>query len=296
MRRFRGYNQVEEVGTNEVLGQVLDQRRRLTERLSSVKHVVPVVSGKGGVGKSAVTANVAALLAKRGHRVGAVDADLNGPSLARMLGAGREPLQVTEDGVIPAKGAAGVALVSMDLLLPTEDAPLQYRGPEHDGFLWRGALETGSLREFLADLVWGELDYLLIDVPPGTDRIERLLDLVPSPSAAVLVAIPSRAALAVVSKSARTLVEAGLERVGLVLNMSGYVCPCCGCATSLFANSGSEAVLGQGGPKLWAEVPFDPELNEATDDGRPFALGSPDRPAAKALEALVQRLEQECPP
>jgi ATP-binding protein involved in chromosome partitioning len=213
-----------------------------------------------------------------------------------MLGAQREPLRVTEEGVTPARSPSGVALVSMDLLLPAEDTPLQYRGPEHDSFLWRGALETGSLREFLADLMWGELDYLLIDVPPGTDRIERLLDLGPSPAAAVLVAIPSTAALTVVSKSARVLMDAGLARVGLVLNMSGYVCPCCGCATSLFTNSGSAGVLGEDGPALWAEIPFDPELNEATDDGRPFALAAPDRPAAKALEALATRLEAECPP
>ena len=295
-RRFRGYHEVDDPAGAEVPAQVVAQRGRLAARLAGVRRVVAVASGKGGVGKSAVTANLAAALAARGRRVGAADADLNGPSLARMLAAPREPLRVTGEGVEPAAGAAGVRLVSMDLLLAADDAPLRWRGPAADGSIWRGALETGALRELLADVAWGELDYLLVDVPPGTDRIERLLELVPEPAAVLLVTTPSEAAAHVVAKSARLLAGAGVARVGLVANMTRYLCPCCGCAAPRFEGDGVRSLAGAAGLEPWAEVPFDPALAGATDAGVPFVLASPDAPAARALAALADRLEEECGP
>src|SRR5688572_5933645 len=178
MRKIRTYNQVDPAAGRELLDQVLAQHRRLQERLAKVGAVVAVMSGKGGVGKSAVTANLAAALAARGLRVGAVDADLNGPSLARMLGASRERLVDREDGVEPAKGSAGVKVVSMELFQADEDAPLRWRASAGHGFVWQSAAETGALREFLSDVIWGELDFLLVDVPPGVDKVSRLLELV----------------------------------------------------------------------------------------------------------------------
>jgi ATP-binding protein involved in chromosome partitioning len=296
MRRLRSYREVEDAAGAEVLGQVMAQRRRLAERLAGVRHVIGVASGKGGVGKSAITANLAVALAARGRRVGAADADLNGPSLARMLAAPGEPLRVVEAGIVPAMGLAGVRLVSMDLLLAAADAPLQWRGPSTDSFLWRGALETGALREFLSDVVWGELDYLLIDVPPGTDRIERLLDLVPSPAAILLVSTPSLAARHVVRKSARLLAEAGVANVGLIENMSRYRCPCCGCDAPLFAAEGARADVPATGAGRWAEIPFDPAFAAATDAGQPFVLAATDSPTTHALHRLADRVEEECRP
>jgi ATP-binding protein involved in chromosome partitioning len=146
-RQFRTYHQVDDPAGAELLEQVLDQRRRLESRLANVGRVVAVASGKGGVGKSAVTANLAVTLARRGRRVGVADADLNGPSLARMLGAAGSRLVVREDGVEPAVGAADVRLMSMDLLLSAEDAPVRWREPQQDSFIWQSTIETGALRE-----------------------------------------------------------------------------------------------------------------------------------------------------
>jgi ATP-binding protein involved in chromosome partitioning len=180
MRNIRTYREVSHETESGLLEQVIEQQRRLSERLSHVRAVVAVASGKGGVGKSAVTANLAAALAARGLAVGAADADLNGPSLARMLGVSGARLADQPDGVRPAQSPTGVQVMSMELLQEEEDAPLRWREPSMGGFIWQSTLETGVLREFLGDVEWGELDVLLVDVPPGTDKISRLLELVPS--------------------------------------------------------------------------------------------------------------------
>lgn len=296
MRDFRKYNDVPEPAGQAVLDQVLAQRARLGERLAGIRHVIPIVSGKGGVGKSALTANLAAALAHRGHRVGAVDADLNGPSLARMLGSAGGSLRVGADGIVPAEGAAGVRFVSMDLLLEAVDTPLRWRGPVHDEFLWRGALETGTFREFLADVAWGDLDYLFIDVPPGTDRIQRLLELVAVPAAVLLVTTPSAAAGRVVAKSERLLVDAGIDRIGLVVNMAGCECPHCGGMVPLFDAGGHTGTPIASSLEVWGEIPFDANLAAHTDAGRPPVLDPATSRAAAALSGLADRLARECPP
>lgn len=293
MRHIRTYHEVEGDAGAEVPEQVEAQRRRLRQRLSRVHRVVAVASGKGGVGKSALTANLAAGMAARGYRVGAVDADLNGPSLARMLGAEDARLGDTGEGVIPATGAGGVKLMSVELLQEEEDAPLGWKGPEGDAYLWRGALETGVLREFLSDVRWGELDLLLVDVPPGTDRIRRLLELVPDLHRAVLVTTPAHMSRLVVSRSVRLIRESRPESLRLVANMTEFVCPDCGHETALFPGRGDEDLAASSGLELWGRIPFDPRLGSATDRGRPVVLADPDAPAARALEGLVDRLERD---
>ena len=170
MRKIRTYRDVTHDTGSGLLEQVLDQQQRLAERLAHVRSVVAVASGKGGVGKSAVTANLAAALAARGLAVGAADADLNGPSLGRMLGVSGARLADRASGVSPAESASGVRVMSMELLQEEEDAPLRWREPDMGGFIWQSTLETGVLREFLGDVEWGQLDVLLVDVPPGTDK------------------------------------------------------------------------------------------------------------------------------
>lgn len=287
-RRIRTYAEVEKGTGSELLEQVLAQRGRLGQRLAGVRRVVPVLSGKGGVGKSAVTANLAAALAASGRRVGALDADLNGPSLARMLAA-RGPLGDGPGGISPARGVEGVGVVSMELLQGESDAPLRWREPSSGGWLWQSSMETGALREFLSDVAWGALDVLLVDVPPGTDKIARLLELVPSPHRALLVTTPSEAARAVVARSARQLREAAVD-VGLVANMTAWVCPDCGSSTDLFPAAGAERLADETGLPLLARIPFDPRFGADTDAGRPFVLERPDQPAARALWALADAL------
>ena len=169
-------------GGSGVLEQVVAQRERLAARLADVKRIVAVLSGKGGVGKSALTANLAAVLADRGLRVGALDADLSGPTLAQMIGARGQTLRLSSEGVEPAIGAAGVMVMSIDLLLETDDTPVDWRslkGLAEDTFVWRGTMETTAVREFLTDTIWGELDILLIDLPPGVERFSTLARLIP---------------------------------------------------------------------------------------------------------------------
>jgi ATP-binding protein involved in chromosome partitioning len=285
------------VGQGEGAGvpeQVQAQRQRLEQRLASVRRVIAIASGKGGVGKSAVTANVAAALAARGRRVGAVDADLNGPSLARMLGVPPNPLAIGAEGVQPAVGVAGVRVISMDVLLAGDDAPVRWKDAG-DGaeFVRQSAIETSALREFLADIAWGELDYLLIDVPPGTDKLGRVLELVPRLTAVLLVTTPSEMARHVVAKSVRQAREAGVPAVALVANMTAYVCERCGHSSVLFAADGARRLAAAAGVPLWAEIPFDPRLGLATDRGEPPVLGEEDYAAARAMHELAGHIEQE---
>lgn len=295
-RQFRTYHQVDASAGAELVDQVVEQRRRLETRLTRIDRVVAIASGKGGVGKSAITANLAAVLASRGRSVGVADADLNGPSLARMLGASGARLEVGDDGIQPAIGAANVRLMSMDLLLTAEDSPVRWREPTQDSFIWQSTLETGALREFLADVAWGEADYLLIDVPPGTDKLARLLQLVPRPAAVILVTTPSEMARVVVSKSVRLVQEAGVQVTGLVANMTHHVCSACGVSAPLFEADGARRLAESVDAALWAEIPFDPRLAASTDGGTPFVLDEAASPAAVALAALADRLEHETTP
>lgn len=288
-RRFRTYAQVPHETGSGLLEQVLAQRSRLRARLAHVGRIVAVVSGKGGVGKSAVTANLAAQLAAGGEAVGVVDADLNGPSLGRMLGAVGARLTEDEDGVHPAAGAGGTRVISMDLLLDEADAPLRWKGPAGDGFIWRGTAEASALREFLADVAWGPLDWLVVDVPPGTDRIERLLDLVPEPDAVLLVTTPSEIARSVVARSARLLADAGVPRVGLVANMTAFV-DAAGEEHTLYPADGAERLAAEADLEIWGRIPFEPAFAAATDAGRPPA---PDASAAaRAIGHLADRLRE----
>lgn len=293
MRKIRTYHEVGGEHGSTLVEQVVAQRNRLSRRLETIGAVVAVASGKGGVGKSAITANLATALAKEGRQVGALDADLNGPSLARMLGAVGHSLEDGDDGLHPAIGTAGIRVVSMELLQGDADAPLRWKDPGGDAYLWRGSMEAGALREFMSDVVWGTLDILLVDVPPGTDRIARLLELVPEPDAVLLVTTPSEMARAVVSRSARLLREAGLQRVGLVSNMTELVCPDCGRRTPLFHEDGERRLAAESGLEEWARIPFDPAFATATDCGR-IAGGSAGGPATTlAFTGLARRLSRE---
>ena len=292
MRKIRTYQDVTHDTGSGLLEQVVDLQRRLAERLLHVRSVVAVASGKGGVGKSAVTANLAAALAGRGLSVGAADADLNGPSLGRMLGVSGAQLTDRPSGVEPARSPSGVRVMSMELLQQEEDAPLRWREPSMGGFIWQSTLETGVLREFLGDVEWGELDVLLVDIPPGTDKIGRLLELIPELDQMLLVTIPSEMARFVVSKSLRMAREADVRTVALVANMVGHTCPECGHVSELFAGDGAKRLEEESGVPVWAEIPFDPRLGAATDSGTPLVITDPDAHSSRAILALADRVEE----
>lgn len=286
MTRFRTYNEVEHQTGSQLLEQVLEQGARLRQRLSTVRAVVAVASGKGGVGKSTVTARLAETLAQRGRRVGVVDADLNGPSLPRLLGVEGARLGDAPEGIIPATGPSGIRVMSMALLQQDDDTPLRWREPGGHGYLWQSSVEASALREFLADVAWGELDVLLVDVPPGTDKIARLLELVPWLPSVLMVTTPGETALSVVGRSLRMVKEAEVPSVGLVSNMSGYLCPDCGSLHALFPGVEPATLSERFQVPIWAEIPFDPQLGL-----RPETHRAP--PADAAFQTLTDRLEAE---
>ncbi len=290
MRNIRTYQEVTHDTGSELLEQVVDQQHRLAERLAQVRSVVAVASGKGGVGKSAVTANLAAALAAKGLSVGAVDADLNGPSLGRMLSVSGAQLSDRPSGVAPAKSPSGVLVMSMELLQQEADAPLRWREPAMGGFIWQSTVETGVLREFLGDVEWGTLDVLLVDVPPGTDKIGRLLELVPDLDQMLLVTTPSETARFVVSKSVRMAREAEVGTLALVSNMAGHTCTECGHVSDLFTGDGDKRLEQETGLPVWAEIPFDPRLGTATDSGTPLVITDPEARSSQAILALAERV------
>jgi ATP-binding protein involved in chromosome partitioning len=286
-----------------VLDQVLAQRERVTARLAQIKHVVVVMSGKGGVGKSALTANLAAALGMQGRSVGVLDADLHGPSAAAMLGARGQQVAIGPDGARPAIGVANVRVMSMDLFLHDDNTSVNWRHPgglAADTFVWRGTLETNALREFLADTAWGALDYLLIDMPPGADRFETLLRLVPGLSSTLVVTIPSQVSYLVVRRAIASARQAGACLLGLVENMAGLASERGEVNGALFSGGQQQAHSSSSGEAFAAEVgipylggvPFDPRLSRTTDAGRPFVLENSQTPAGQAIVALAGSLEK----
>jgi ATP-binding protein involved in chromosome partitioning len=191
----------------------------VAERLKPVGRVIAVMSGKGGVGKSFVTAQLARALARRGAAAGVLDADLNGPTIARLLDAAG-PLVVDAAGVHPRAGADGVRCVSMAHLVQ-DGQPLAFKGPEAESFIWRGTLEASALRELLGDVVWGELHTLLLDLPPGMQRFLELCDLLPAPPAVLTVTIPTPESGDAVRRAMRAAADRGAPLLGVVENMSG---------------------------------------------------------------------------
>lgn len=289
VRRIRTYHEVEADERSTLPAQVEAQRARVASRLSSVRHVVAVMSGKGGVGKSVVSAGLASALARAGRRVGVLDADLHGPTAARMLGAPRDPLASGAAGVTPSVSPGGVRVMSSDLLLP-EGAPLRWREPGEAGFVWRGALEAGMLREFLCDVEWGALDELVVDLPPGTERLHALVELVPALAGAVLVTIPSSASYRAVRRALESARSASVRVLGVVENMAAHACPHCGLEQALFSGDAGERLAREAGAPLLGRVAFSPALQEAVDRGSPAAASAA---LAGAADALVRRLEGE---
>jgi ATP-binding protein involved in chromosome partitioning len=278
-------------GGSDIAGQVAEQQARLAARLAAIRRTVAVVSGKGGVGKSSITANLAAALAAEGDAVGVLDADLNGPSIAKMLGVRGQRLGLTPAGVEPVRAAHGIRVVSMDLLLATDETPVVWDAPTQlEAHTWRGTMEASALREFLADTAWGALDWLLLDLPPGADRLPTVAGLVPGLGGAVVVTIPSDVSHLVVKRSVTLARETGVPLLGLVENMAGYACATCGALGALFDGPGGERTAAELGIPFLGRVPFDPRLAAAADQGRSFVLEHGESPTGRALREVATRL------
>jgi ATP-binding protein involved in chromosome partitioning len=294
---MKRYRDITGDGGSNIIGQVEAQQDRLRQRLQRVRRVVAVVSGKGGVGKSSVTANVAAAFALSGAAVGVLDADLNGPSIAKMLGIRGQALTIGADGVEPPRSALGVKAMSMDLLLPGDATPLTWAAPtQAESHTWRGTMEANALREFLADTAWGDLDLLILDLPPGTDRLVTVAGLLPALHGTVLVTIPSEVSHLIVKKSITVARQTGAPLLGLVENMAGYACPDCGAVNPLFPGPGGAALTEEFGIPFLGSVPFDPRLAAAADGGQAFVAVESETPTARALVEVAAAIRAALEP
>jgi ATP-binding protein involved in chromosome partitioning len=275
------YRDIAGDGGSNVAGQVREQHERLRHRLADVRHLIAVVSGKGGVGKSTLTGGLASALASAGWRVGVLDTDLNGPTMAKILGVRGRRLSVAGDAIVPPVSALGVKVMSMDLLLASDAAPLAWQAPTRDeAHTWRGGMEAQAVREFLADTDWGALDALIIDLPPGTERLTTVASLLPT-TGMIVVTIPSDVAHLVVRKSITLALGVGAMVLGLVENMAG-----------LFSGPDASVMAGEAGIPFLGSVPFDRALAAAADRGDPLVTATPDNEAARAIAAIAVRVRE----
>ncbi|HKC99057.1 MAG TPA: P-loop NTPase [Methylomirabilota bacterium] len=282
---MKRYKDIAGDGGSNIAGQVEAQQRRLKQRLESVRAIVAIVSGKGGVGKSTLTAGLACCFALEGWKVGVLDADLNGPTQAKVLGVRGRRLLIADGVVEPPCTGLGVKVMSMDLLLPTDAAPLTWDAPVQDeAHTWRGTMEANAIREFLADTNWGALDVLLLDLPPGTDRLATIASLAPL-SGIVVVTIPSDVSRLVVRRSITVAASTRAPVLGVVENMSG-----------LFVGADGAKLAADAGVPFLGSVPFDPAIAAAGDQGDPFVATAPESAAAMALRRIAGRIRDALAP
>jgi len=262
---------------------IQDEMRKLKSRMRKIRHKIAVLSGKGGVGKSTVTVNLAMAYAMQGYgTVGILDADITGPCIPKMLGLTGRRLQTGPPGAFPATGPLGIRVVSMDFLLPTEETSV----------MWRGPLKTAAIRQFLSEFIWGELYSLFIDLPPGTgDESLSIMQFIPDMDGAVIVTIPSEVSQIVVKKAVSFARKLNIPVLGIIENMSGFVCPKCGEKIEIFRAGGGRKIADDMGVPFLGSIPIDPKICEDSDKGMPFIINHPDSPSTKAFKEVVKKIE-----
>jgi ATP-binding protein involved in chromosome partitioning len=262
--------------------QASEEQQKLKDRMGKIKHKIAVISGKGGVGKSTVTVNLATAFAMQGKRVGVLDADIHGPSVPRLLGLEGQQIKATPAGAFPVDGPLGMKVMSIDFFLP-EQAPT----------IWRGPLKMRAIRQFLSDIVWGELDFLFIDLPPGTgDEPLSVAQLLPEMDGVVIVTMPSQLSSSVVKKAITFAERLNMPIIGVVENMSGFVCPHCGQKTEIFQSGGGKKMAEEAGVPFLGSIPIDPEVGFDSDRGTPFVLSHKDSAATKAFMEFIEKVEE----
>jgi ATP-binding protein involved in chromosome partitioning len=287
----KSYKDLAGDGGSNVAGQVTEQLARLQTRMQYIRNKVAVVSGKGGVGKSAITVNLATAVAMQGATVGILDADLNGPSIAKMTGVrGQRPV-ITAEGVQPVQGPAEMRIMSMDLLLPHDETPVTWQATTPtDAYVWRSSMEGTALREFLSDTIWGALDCLFLDLPPGTDRIATLADILPGLTGVILVTLPSEVSHLVVRKSLALARNLKIPMLGLIENMVGYDCQSCQTIGELFQPGQGPRLARDFGIRFLGALPFDPRLARSGDSGIPFVAIHQETMTGRIFQAMVHEL------
>ncbi|MBN2184912.1 MAG: P-loop NTPase [Candidatus Krumholzibacteriota bacterium] len=256
-------------------------QEKINKRMSLIKHKVLVLSGKGGVGKSTVAVNLAVALASAGKKVGLLDVDIHGPSVPKMLGIENMKIEGTEDSIKPFEVGDNLRVMSIGFLLRNSD----------EAVIWRGPMKMGVISQFLSDVDWGELDYLVIDSPPGTgDEPLSVVQLIPDAAGAIIVTTPQSVALIDVRKCITFCRQLNLPVLGVIENMSGFVCPHCGKHTEIFSSGGGKLMAEDLDVPFLGLVPIEPRVAQAGDSGQPFVLNHPGTETGKLFANLLAPL------
>jgi ATP-binding protein involved in chromosome partitioning len=259
----------------------IKEKLALQDNISRIQHKIIILSGKGGVGKSTVATNVAVALSLKGQKVGLMDIDIHGPSIPKMLGLEGHLLRGSETGLAPIVYTDNLRVMSIGFILRTQN----------DAVIWRAPLKHKLIRDFLTDVRWGELDYLIIDSPPGTgDEPISVAQLLEDADGAVIVTTPQDIALIDVRKAITFCKHVNLPVLGVVENMSGFICPHCGKTVNIFKVGGGQEMASEMGVPFLGRIPLEPKIVETGDSGKPYLQYYRDSEAAKAFNMVIEPL------
>jgi len=257
------------------------EQEELRRRMAQIRHKILVLSGKGGVGKSTVAANLAISLALGGHRTGLLDVDIHGPSIPKLLNIEGRPVSVKDEMIVPIEFGDNLKIMSIGLLLQSDK----------DAVIWRGPMKMGAIKQFLKDVEWGDLDYLIIDSPPGTgDEPLSVCQLVGDADGAIIVTTPQDLAIADVRKAVTFCRTLRMPVLGIIENMSGFVCPKCGEVTHIFKQGGGERLALEMLVPFLGSIPIDPQIVEASDSGKPYLYFYSKTETARTFANVVDRV------
>jgi len=259
----------------------LKEKLALQDNMGKIKHKIIVLSGKGGVGKSTVATNIAVALSLKGQKVGLMDIDIHGPSIPKMLGLESRTLRGSETGLAPIIYTDNLRVISIGFILRTQN----------DAVIWRAPLKHKLIRDFLTDVQWGNLDYLIIDSPPGTgDEPLSIVQLLEDPDGAIIVTTPQDVALIDVRKAITFCKHVNLPIIGVVENMSGFICPHCGKTSDIFKTGGGEAMSLDMQVPFLGRIPLEPKIVEAGDSGKPYLEYYRESETAQAFNKVIEPL------
>ena len=265
--------------------QMQAEQEQIRDRVKKIKHQILVLSGKGGVGKSTVAVNLAVSLSLEGKKIGILDIDIHGPSIPKVLNLEGTSLQTDGETLLPVEVSENLKVMSIGFLLPNND----------DAVIWRGPRKYHMIKQFLKDVNWGQLDFLIIDSPPGTgDEPLSIVQLLENADGAVIVTTPQEVALSDVRKSITFCRNLNLPVIGVLENMSGFVCPKCGEMTDIFKSGGGAKMAKQMNVPFLGRIPIDPQIVRACDSGQPYVQHYSSSQAAQAFkEAMLPLLKLE---
>jgi ATP-binding protein involved in chromosome partitioning len=259
-----------------------DDDSKISYNLAKIKHKIIVLSGKGGVGKSTVSVNIAFALSEKKYCVGLMDCDIHGPSIPKILGVEGKRPATSPTGINPISVTPNLKVMSMGFLLSDNDSPV----------IWRGPMKMGAIKQFIGDVEWGDLDYLIVDLPPGTgDEPLSIAQLIPQSDGAIIVTTPQDLALVSVRKSINFVKKMNIPVLGVIENMSGFTCPHCHKEINIFKTGGGlKASMDLQVPFL-GKIPLDPNIVLTGDSGEPFLIKNASTDAGKSFVNIVEKIE-----